>query len=201
MVEAFGDNLAETALQASVSLRLSGAEADLLRSLGECLNYNAYGESVEDLHFHPAHLYQTLRPHVDPLAFVNSAPEYQVLRNGYAHDMDKARAVAIEPVGRQSAAVFLPDEPWARRVVGALANELARDNPHRAHAIMLERKAGYTVSLRAPKSQNARVPGIDAVARLFPGGNGRAGAAGIALLARSQAPDLFKALRAAYEKA
>jgi hypothetical protein len=201
VVAAFGDNLTEVALQASASLRLSDTETDQLRSLGECLNYNAYGESIEDLHFHPARLYQILHVHVDPLAFVESAPEYQTLRKGYAQDMDKARTRAIETVGRRCAAVILPDEPWARRVVGMLANELARDHPDRAHAILLEKKEGYTVSLRAPKSQATRASGIDAVARQFAGGNGRASAAGISLLPHSRAPDLFKALRAAYERA
>lgn len=201
VVAAFGDNLQEAALRAAGSLRLRDDEVALLRSLGECLNYNAYGESVDDLHFHPADLYRRLAPHADPLAFAGSAPEYSALRDGYAADIGKAHAISAEPVGRGSASVFLPDEKWARRVVGVLANELARDNPYRAHAVLLEKDGGYQVSLRAPRlpAAAARVAGIDEVARLFAGGNGRAGAAGIRLLPRSRAPELFQALRDAYD--
>ena len=50
---AFGDNLPRAAAEAAQPLRLNPDQLDTLRSLGECLNYNAYGDSVEDLYFHP----------------------------------------------------------------------------------------------------------------------------------------------------
>jgi hypothetical protein len=43
-------------------LNLSDAQLDQLRELGECLNYNGYGDSLADLHFHPAELYRALHP-------------------------------------------------------------------------------------------------------------------------------------------
>jgi hypothetical protein len=115
--------------------------------------------------------------------------------------MAKARAVAVQSVGRRSVAVILPDEKWARRAVGVLANELVRAHPHRVHAVLLETPGGYQVSLRAPGSPgaNAKVAGIDEVARQFAGGNGRAAAAGIRLLPRSRVAELYRALNAAYD--
>ena len=203
VVAAFGDNLGKAALHAAQSLGLGEVDVARLRMLGECLNYNAYGESVEDLHLHPAELYRRLQPYVDPLAFVDAAPEFPALRDAYHGDILKARTIAAEPIGRGSAAVFLPDEKWARRVIGVLANELAREEPRRAHVVLLAKSGGFTVSLRAPVTPVARtaVAGIDQVARRFAGGNGRIGAAGIPWLPASQVQDLFEALRAAYDEA
>lgn len=47
VVAAFGDNFAQAARQLALLLALSAAQTDALQELGECLNYNAYG----DCHF------------------------------------------------------------------------------------------------------------------------------------------------------
>ena len=47
---AFGDNLADAARAAAQPLGLSEAALLELQELGECINYNAYGEALED-HF------------------------------------------------------------------------------------------------------------------------------------------------------
>ena len=60
VVAAFGDNLVGAALRAAQPLRLDRTELARLHELGDCLNYNAYGESLDDLHYHPADLYRTL---------------------------------------------------------------------------------------------------------------------------------------------
>ena len=44
IVAAFGDNLDETARDAAAELDLQYTDTELLRTLGVCLNYNAYGE-------------------------------------------------------------------------------------------------------------------------------------------------------------
>ena len=44
---AFGDNLASAARQAGKPLNLSEWQIDQLKVLGECLNYNGYGESLK----------------------------------------------------------------------------------------------------------------------------------------------------------
>jgi len=202
VVAAFGDNLGEEAGRAAAALGFGDEDIAQLRSLGECLNYNAYGETLDDLHLHPAELYRRLHRHSDPLEFARSAPEFALLRDAFAGDIGKGRAIVAEAVGRNAAAVFLPDERWARRVMGVLANELAREQPHRAHAVLLEKGDGYTVSLRAPVASAAgsRIAGVDEVARLFAGGDGRAAAAGIRRLPASQVQALFSALRATYDR-
>ncbi|MBL8488370.1 MAG: hypothetical protein JNK22_14900, partial [Rhodocyclaceae bacterium] len=119
---AYGDNLAEAARTAAGSLGLDDGQCAVLRELGECVNYNGYGDTVADLHFHPADLYRCLHAYTDPFAFVAEAPEFAALRDGYRNDMALARA--SQPVeARSGGAIFvLPDAAWARRVSGVYAN-------------------------------------------------------------------------------
>ncbi|MDD4882685.1 MAG: acetyltransferase, partial [Gallionellaceae bacterium] len=84
---AFGDNLHASARKAAEPLGLAEGQLDALRELGECLNYNAYGDSVADLHFDPAELYRRLHGYADPFAFIAEAPEFATLKDGYATDM------------------------------------------------------------------------------------------------------------------
>jgi len=196
IVAAFGDNLLAQAYSAAAERGLRHAEIETLRELGECLNYNAYGGFIEDLHFHPAELYRRLQGFVDPLEFARHAPEFRALQAAYAEDLERALRTPVEMIGKVCAAVFLPDEKWSRRVNGVLANELARRHPQRAHAVLTHRDGGFSVSLRAPQSGT---PGIHQVARQFPNGNGRAAAAGIEFLPQGEITSLFRALREAYD--
>ena len=81
---AFGDNLADAARQAAAPLEaVRRASSAQLQSLGECLNYNGYGETLDDLFYDPAELYRQLRPYSDPFAFIAESPAYQTLKTGY----------------------------------------------------------------------------------------------------------------------
>jgi single-stranded DNA-specific DHH superfamily exonuclease len=179
---AFGDNLPQTALEAARALGLTAREVDTLRALGECLNYNAYGESVADLHFHPAELYRRLERFDDPLGFALHDPAFETLRDGYASDLARAAGVSPQLETPTHLLVVLPDEGWSRRVSGPWANQLANRSPQRAHAVVVRKGNAYVVSVRAPQ---ARPSGADALCRQFPSGGGRAAAAGITALAES----------------
>lgn len=195
IVAAFGDNLPESALAAAAGLQVAGHDLDVLRELGECLNYNAYGESVEDLLFHPAELYRRLRPYTDPLKFARQAPEFETLRRAYRDDMDRARALPLREAKGGCVAAFLPEEAWSRRVSGAFANELSQRHAGRAIALLVRTGKGYRVSLRAPRDT---ATGIDTVAREFESGSGRKGAAGIQFLPENDVERLLAALEQAY---
>ena len=174
---AFGDNLADAARQAAVILHLSDRQLAQLQSLGECLNYNGYGETLDDLFFDPADLYRQLRPYADPFAFIAESPAYAVLQTGYAEDM--ARAIAVHAAESQAAGrVFmLPAEKWARRISGVFGNQLAVESPTQAHAVLTAKPdGGYVVSVRAPLANKA---GADTLCSQFETGGGRRGAAGI----------------------
>lgn len=177
VVAAFGDNLAESATRAAEPLQLPESRLAALRELGEGLNYNAYGDSVADLFFHPAELYRRLHAYPDPFDFIAGEDVFDILRQGYAADLGRARAILPEWSTSAGAAYVLPDQPWSRRVSGAFGNFLARAEPEFAHAVLTCKPAGgYLVSVRSPQS---RPGGADELCRQFESGGGRKAAAGI----------------------
>jgi hypothetical protein len=192
---AFGDNLPRAARHAAQPLGLAPERLELLRELGELLNYNAYGESVEELHFHPAALYGRLCRFRDPLEFVEQDPAFATLRSGYRSDMAYAAQVPPRVETATHLAVVLPDAPWARRVSGAWANALANRAPERAHAVLVRHGDALVVSIRAPL---ARPVGADALARTFPTGGGRPGAAGINALPENELGPFLTAFRTTF---
>ena len=182
VVAAFGDNLAGPAQRAAADLDLDEADLQRLRELGEGINYNAYGETIEDLHYPPADLYETLRQYRDPRDFIEGEPVFEVLKNALADDFDRARGIAPAVATEGAALCVLPDAAWSRRIHGLFANQLGRRHPRRACAVLVSGSAGYTVSVRAPL-ENPR--GADALCLQFETGGGRQGAAGINRLPES----------------
>jgi hypothetical protein len=177
VVGAFGDNFFDSARHAAQALNASEADLKSFEALGTYLNYNGYGAAVEDLFFPPDELFRRIRPYADPLEFVASDPAYGTLRDGYEGDMAKARELAPEVSDDNTALFRLPDAPWARRVGGVLGNQLARDFPGRAHALLTPKADGsFVVSVRAPLSNRQ---GADELCRQFATGGGRQAAAGI----------------------
>ncbi|MBW4933795.1 DHH family phosphoesterase [Marinobacter sp. F4206] len=190
---AFGDNLISVAADLAAKASLSEKQSESLKMLGVCINYNGYGATVEDLHFHPADLYHEFVKYEDPLDLIAAAPSaWQKLRDGYEADMESGLAAPVLTENESSLVVKLPDEPWARRVSGVLGNELANRNPDKACAIVTEKAdGGYLVSIRAPLNNRS---GADDLARRFPTGGGRKAAAGINDLPESQLDEFLDAI-------
>ena len=174
---AYGDNLHGAAAAAGRSLDAANLAA--LRELGELMNYNAYGDSVADLHVPPAELFARVATCADALDFIHKDGLVAQLRTGFAEDMARARAVAPLRQGALTMVLVLPHAAWSRRVNGVFANELARARADRAHAILVDTGDGYVVSVRAPRADPR---GADVLCRGFASGGGRAAAAGINLL-------------------
>ncbi len=195
IVAAFGDNLDVQARTLAHDTGLSQAETESLSELGVCINYNAYGESIDDLRYSPEALYRRLRSFDDPLEFVRRGEEFAQLKSAFAEDILLAESQPAVVLSPACAMVTLPDESWSRRVVGAFANRIAQRFPERAHAILVRRARGYLVSLRAPI---ARPRGAVSVAVKFPSGGGREGAAGIDHLADADLPQLVDAMKSAW---
>jgi len=191
VVGAFGDNLHEAAYQAAQPLALPPQKLSLLRELGVCLNYNSYGESVEDLYFHPAELYRIMHQQKNPFVFIRDDGIFEVLKQGYAEDMALARNVHPEHETPGGAVFILPAKPWSRRVSGAFGNVLASATPERAHAVLTQRTdGGFVVSVRSPQTRNS---GADILCSRFATGGGRKGAAGINRLPEDELPKFVKA--------
>jgi single-stranded DNA-specific DHH superfamily exonuclease len=193
---AFGDNLKDTALTLAKGLDISAQDLASLEDLGTYINYNGYGPAIDDLHFDPKDLYLKLYAAQDPLDFVHNSPDFVKLSTGYKQDM--AQAEALQPLhSTKTTAVFLlPDEAWARRVSGVYSNDLATNNPDRAHAVLtLNAKGNYLISVRAPMT-NKR--GAAELCMQFPTGGGRAAAAGINDLPLDRLQDFITAFQSAY---
>ncbi|HWI15878.1 MAG TPA: acetyltransferase [Burkholderiales bacterium] len=196
VVGAFGDNLVDAALRAAQSLELDHTELARLHELGECLNYNAYGDSLDDLHYPPAELHATMAPYRDPRHFVYDEPVFDVLRSAYVEDLARAEEIRPQAEGPGHAVYVLPDAAWSRRVSGAYGNRLAQHDPQRAHAVLVARGAEYVVSVRAPV---ARPTGASALCRQFATGGGREAAGGINHLPQRDVDRFIAAFRAAYD--
>lgn len=176
VVGAFGDAMRDAATALAASLGYDVGSVERLRRLGECLNYNAYGESAADQMYRPEELYRLMQPYPDPLRFLAGEPVYERLARQF--DADLALAMAVSPFCAEgTAAVYrLPDAAWARRIVGAFANRLSAAAPKQALAVLVPNSGDrFGVSLRVPAGA---APGADQFAGRY-GGNGRLTAAGI----------------------
>ncbi len=193
---AFGDNLEKSAAELAGSAGLSQAQIEKLARLGECLNYNGYGDTLQDLHFHPAQLYAEMKPYADPLEFVARSAAFARLDAGLRSDTALADALQPQHEDTHCAAYVMPDAAWARRVSGVFANRLASAAPARAHAVFTTNQYGdYTVSVRAPISN---LQGADTLCLKFATGGGRKGAAGINRLPVGELDTFLASFRAQY---
>lgn len=195
---AFGDNLHVSAQSVALPLDLDDAQLDQLCYLGELINYNGYGVTLDDLHLHPADLYRAIHPYANPFAFIAESEAYRLLDAGFQSDMAEARKLSPE-VEEVSIALYIqPDTAWSRRVSGVFANELARAAPDRAHALLTELPGGgYRISVRAPLNNKT---GADELCMSFPTGGGRKAAAGINDLPADRLSDFIAAFREQYQR-
>ena len=194
VVGCFGDNMPATAQRLADALGLDAARRARWQELGECLNYNAYGLSEDDLIYRPAQLYRALAPYADPDRFIEGEPHFGRLRQARGDDLAQALACPGEPLGRSAVLHLLPDAAWARRVSGSFANHVLNMDPTRAHAIATPRPdtGQLQVSLRLPRDSTASAHEL---VRPF-GGGGRRGAAGIDALDPADLPRLAQRLAA-----
>jgi len=194
---AFGDNMEASAEALAKKNNLTATEQSLLKELGVYINYNGYGRSVDDLHFHPADLVNKLVNYVDPFTLINEEGSvFSQLKTAYLTDMNKAQRADVLVENSSFKAVQLADEAWARRVSGVFGNELANSSPNKAHAVLtLNADNTYTVSLRAPLNNKQ---GAGDVCASFPTGGGRAAAAGINALPQEMLSDFFDSVSKYY---
>jgi hypothetical protein len=196
VVAAFGDNLLAAAERLAASMALAAPQVTALRDLGDCLTYNAYGVDVDDAIVHPAELFRTLLRHADPFRFMATDTAFAAIDDARCRDLALARQTRPALALARARVYVLPDAAWSRRVRGIFGNELANAGPGLAHAVLTANAAGgYAVSVRAPV---ADATGADVLCRRFPGGGGRAAAAGIDDLPQERFHEFVLALGAAF---
>ena len=190
---AFGDNFPVLA-----RVKAKGHDLPLtdLARLGMLVNYNGYGGSIDDLLYHPADLYRELAGFDTPMEFLNeNKAVFSALEAGYEMDLLKATHAEVIDQTEKGHVISLPDSAGSRRISGVYGNQLAQDNPQRAHAILTAHEGGFLVSIRAPL---ARRSGADTLALQFETGGGRAAAAGINHLQDADLDKFIAAFRAAF---
>lgn len=194
LVGAYGDNLSAVADQLAAISGFSADDCARLRRLGECINYNAYGDEDADVCITPARLFTILSGYRDPrelLASEGIVDEIDALR---LSDLQQAFAAELAWQGESGSVRILPDAPWARRVLGCVANDLANASPAQAHAVLKTQPGGvYAVSVRAPLDKPS---GADLLCAQF-GGGGRARAAGLDDLSHADLPRFIQAFSTA----
>ncbi|HEX2530103.1 MAG TPA: acetyltransferase [Burkholderiaceae bacterium] len=189
-VGAFGDNFFHQARKLAALCGLSPERIAALEELGNCLNYNAYGDCEADLLVHPRTLYATLHRYSDPFAFMESEPVFAAMRTGRSRDLELARASRPDFVREYGRIYILPDAAWSRRVRGAFGNEIARAFPEQATAILTHNvDDGYSISVRAPLHA---LRGADRVCTSFPSGGGRPAAGGINHLPKDRLSEFLR---------
>ncbi|WP_296485661.1 hypothetical protein [Rhodoferax sp.] len=195
LVGAYGDNLTQVADARAARMGLGVEERRRLRTLGEAINYNAYGESAQDVLIAPAQLYALLIRYRDPFALLDHESIGQELEARRQTDLRQATTLTPHWQDAQTRVYVLPDEPWSRRVMGSLVNQYANAQPAQAHAVLKTKSSGgFLVSVRAPLSAPS---GAAALCRKF-GGGGRAGAAGIDHLPEEGLSGFIQALSQAH---
>ncbi|NMP14778.1 DHH family phosphoesterase [Thalassotalea sp. Y01] len=195
---AYGDNLKAVAARHCALKGLSQNEANLLEQLGTYVNYNGYGRTTDDLHFHPADLFERLLGYESPEAlFSNKSSLFYDLQAAYVTDMNKANSAQVLFENDICKVVTLEDAAWSRRVSGVFGNDLANQSPDKAHGVLTQNLDGsYTVSVRAPLNNKQ---GADEICVQFPTGGGRAAAAGINALPEEQVETFITTLANYYK--
>lgn len=194
---AYGDNLIAKADELSDKAGYSAQQKEQLKELGTLINYNGYGQKVEDLHFNPASLFEALLKYQSPFDVIEDqeSPYYQ-LQKAYQADMDMALSIAPKYVGGKLKVFELPDSPASRRISGVYGNLLANKTPDSAHAVFtLNPDGSYTVSLRAPLENKQ---GAGEICGSFPTGGGREAAAGVNALPSDDIDKFIQAVEAYY---
>jgi len=174
---AFGDNLLEVAGKEAQTLGLGVDETEVLKGLGETLNYNGYGLCLADLTVDPHVVSEDLEGQPNPFDYVKRSAIFQKIARQREADAAAMRSSEVLHAGAEGNCVLLPDSPASTRMSGLYSNELVFSEPDKAHAIFThDAKGGYRISIRAPLS-NPR--GADELALRFEGGGGRPKAGGV----------------------
>lgn len=194
---AYGDGLDKSASQLADQFGVSDEKKLQLKQLGELVNYNGYGASVDDLHYRPEALYQELMKYDDPFEVVSDRTSpFALLKAGYESDLASARETKPLINSAIVTAVQLPTASWAARISGSYGNILAAESPDKAVVIASSNAdSTLTISLRAPKNKPY---GAADICSQFDTGGGREGAAGINALGRDRLADFLRFVEARY---
>ena len=198
VVGAFGAGLGEAATRLAATVPIAAPQVAALRELGETINYNAYGDSDEDVLVRPEAVYRTLARYDDPFAMLRAEPIFRNLAAERRADLDRALAERAFHASAHAEVWRLPDAGWARRVSGTLANRLAALRPSCAFAVLTPSRGAVKASVRVPLGHSWSAARF---CMRYPMGGGRALAAGIDRIERGDVDAFVADFTAIYDRA
>jgi len=193
IVGLFGDNIDDIALHYVKELNLSHEELCILSSLGKLINYNSYGQKLEDLIIDPLNILNTAKSYIDPIVFYYNTGIIHKLKKHSTEDFHLALSCY-----KGENIVFLPNASWSFRVYGILGNYLANTYKQNAFAILVEiDDSNFLVSVRAPL---CTAVGAGNLCRKFATGGGRERAGGINKLNKDSLEQFIQAFKVNWSK-
>lgn len=148
---AFGDNHVDLAMNMAKSENLNEEQIIFLKQIGLVVNYNSYGQTVEDLFFPPEEIAKAVKAcGSDIFRFTEQSDIFPTLLGHFSADMSSA--VCQKPYSFSDNAVIytLPNEAWTHRVMGSFSNHLVATNKDLACAIAVLNSDGtYRISVRS----------------------------------------------------
>ncbi len=196
LVACYGDNFSTKAATLGTEMGFSRQQLASLQILGELMNYNSYGDSIDDLHVAPDELYRQIKSYDQPLEFLASEQKLvSDLHDQMNDDFEKGLDLPEERL--QNVVIKrLPNKKWARRISGLLANRLSQRTQKFAYLILLEKEDHFSASIRKPLHHNTPA---SLIAKQFPTGGGRREAAGINVLPKQQIDSLIEKMILCYK--
>ena len=148
---AFGDNHLDLAMNMAKSESLSDEQVLILKQIGLVVNYNSYGQTIEDLFYSPEEIAEAAGAcGSDIFKFLEQGDIFSTLLENFNADMSSA--VCQEPfsISKNGVIYTLPNEAWTHRIMGSFSNHLVSTNKNLACAIAVLNSDGtYRISVRS----------------------------------------------------
>jgi hypothetical protein len=186
---AFGDNHMELAMNMAKSENLSEEQIVVLKQIGLVVNYNSYGQTIEDLFYSPEEIAKAAKAcGSDIFRFTEQSDIFPTLLENFSADMSSAVCQEPYSIGDNTVIYTLPNEAWTHRIMGSFSNHLVSTNKDLACAIAVLNSDGtYRISVRSSLNNPY---GAGDLCKKF-GGGGREKAGGVNNLEASEL-DNFK---------
>ena len=186
---AFGDNHMDLAMNMAKSENLSEEQITVLKQIGLVVNYNSYGQTVEDLFYSPEEIAEAVKAcGSDIFRFTEQSDIFPTLLENFSADMSSAVCQEPYSIGESTMIYTLPNEAWTHRIMGSFSNHLVSTNKDLACAIAVLNSDGtYRISVRSSLNNPH---GAGDLCKKF-GGGGREKAGGVNNLDESEL-DNFK---------
>ena len=179
----------DLAMNMAKSENLNEDQIILLKQIGLVVNYNSYGQTVEDLFYTPEEIAEAVKAcGSDIFRFTEQRDIFSTLLENFSADMSSAVCQEPYSIGENTVIYTLPNEPWTHRIMGSFSNHLVSTNKDLACAIAVLNSDGtYRISVR---SSINNPHGAGDLCKKF-GGGGREKAGGVNNLDESEL-DNFK---------